>query len=364
MQDFIKQTKVVLNIPPTREQPRNSEGDFIRLNDGRIMFAYSQYSGGVDDHAPCNIAAVFLSYNGDEVVGGPKILVKASEHFVKNIMSVTLLRMKNGDLGLFYLVKNNDATSSYVLRRSADEGQTFGEPVFCLPDKFAGYYVVNNCRVLRTRDGRLYVPAALHRSAVNDEKVTINEGYGVCHLFYSDDDGISWQEHDTHFVIDTTDTKTGLQEPDIIELSSGVLKMYFRTDRMYQYECYSHDNGRHWTKPEASCFTSPNSPMKISQNPYDGSYFAVWNPIPQYIGREADDEGFFNGGRTPLVIAKSNDGINFDKPIELENDPNRGYCYPAVFFVDKNTILLSYCSGGFEDLKSCLTKTTIRKIVI
>ena len=30
-------------IPPTKQNPRNGEGDFIRLPDGRIMFAYSEY---------------------------------------------------------------------------------------------------------------------------------------------------------------------------------------------------------------------------------------------------------------------------------------------------------------------------------
>ena len=37
--------KTVWDKRPSADNPRNSEGDFIRLDDGRILFAYSCYSG-------------------------------------------------------------------------------------------------------------------------------------------------------------------------------------------------------------------------------------------------------------------------------------------------------------------------------
>ena len=34
--------EIILNLSPGENNPRNSEGDFVRLKDGRIMFVFSQ----------------------------------------------------------------------------------------------------------------------------------------------------------------------------------------------------------------------------------------------------------------------------------------------------------------------------------
>lgn len=359
----ITSSEIVSILSPTDINPRNSEGDFLTLRDGTIMFAYSRYTGGENDHSPCDVAAVF-SYDGDNSFDvQPVILVKASQHGVRNIMSVSLTRMANGDMGLFYLVKNDKTgTSSYVLRRSSDDGKTFGEPLECIPQGFPGYYVVNNCRVLRTSSGRLFIPAAFHRTGIGDDGDIRSEGYAVSHIFYSDDDGYTWKESGQALTLGgQCETGTGLQEPGLIELPGGVLYAYFRTDRMYQYESVSLNGGKSWFSPQASRFTSPASPMKIAVNPYSGLYYAVWNPVPNYNGRKADAERWITAGRTPLVMSCSDNGVDYCEYAVIEDDQERGFCYPAIHFPDANTALLSYCSGGAED-GVCLSRTTIRKI--
>ena len=88
--------------------------------------------------------------------------------------------------------------------------------------------------------------------------------------------------------------------------------------------------------------------------------YAIWNPIPEYNGREKVD-GIFLGGRSPLVMAVSRDnGKNFSEPVAFEWEEDHGYCYCAIHFV-RDGILLAYCAGGVED-KSCLTRCRIRKI--
>lgn len=55
----------VLSLPPSHGNPRNSEGDFIKLKDGRIMFIYSRYVGtSSSDHAPAYLAARFPADGG------------------------------------------------------------------------------------------------------------------------------------------------------------------------------------------------------------------------------------------------------------------------------------------------------------
>ena len=92
----------LFDLPPRDKNPRNSEGSFLRLKDGRIVFAYSRYSGtSSDDGAYCEIAAMYSSDNG-ETFSEPKILVRPDKSRGEtNCMSVSLLELPNGDAGLF-----------------------------------------------------------------------------------------------------------------------------------------------------------------------------------------------------------------------------------------------------------------------
>ena len=62
------------------------------------------------------------------------------------------------------------------------------------------------------------------------------------------------------------------------------------------------------------------------------------------------------------MIADSADGVRFSEMYTLENDETRGFCYPALYFLDEKTALISYCSGGDTDGCCCLNRTTIGKI--
>ena len=151
----------IADIPPRENNPRNSEGDFITLPDGRIMYAYSGYSGDSwHDCASCSVCAVFSEDGGKSFdTGAPVTLVSPERFGVKNIMSVSLRSLPDGDIGLFFIVKHEgeNFTSEYVLIRSRDGIHYDGEPVRCLPDVFPGYYVVNNPRGNNSR-GFIIIP--------------------------------------------------------------------------------------------------------------------------------------------------------------------------------------------------------------
>ena len=109
--------------------------------------------------------------------------------------------------------------------------------------------------------------------------------------------------------------------------------------------------------------------MKIARNPHTGTYYSIWNPYggagaPQLIGidtKNTDRDPYSSWQRTPIVIAQSNDCINWSAPEILDDDPRRGYCYPAIFFADEKTMLVSYCSGCSEE-DCVLCRTTIARI--
>ena len=340
---------------------RASEGAFLRLKDGRILFAYCRFSGagpGYDDDA-CDIYCILSGDEGESWTESFP-LVRASEFGVRNIMSVSLMRMQNGDLGVFFLIKENDGSSKVMLGRSRDEGKNFYRYVPCTIKERRAYYVINNDRIERLADGRLIMPLAYHRSGFVDGKRPFTDWKSIAVILISDDDGESWHEARDLVYPPFQDSDTGLQEPGVIQLKN-CLFLYARTDKLCQYGAYSYDGGEHWTTAFPTVFSSPASPLKIARDPADGALYAVWNPIPNYFGREIVPGC---GGRTPLVYAVSRDeAVSWSAPKVIEDDPFSGYCYPALFFTKDRQLLLSYCAGGKGDLH-CLTRTNISKIAL
>ncbi|MBQ3519769.1 MAG: exo-alpha-sialidase [Clostridia bacterium] len=363
-QPIVKYSEPVRLLPPQQNNARNSEGDFARLKDGRILFVFSRYNtDNSHDDAKCDIAALYSDDDGQTFPGEPVVIVPASAHNTLNLMSVSLLRLQNGKLAIFYLCKKDPFSEVYM--RLANEDETvFGDPVKCMPFDEESYNVINNARIVQLKNGRILIPAAKHEVKTYENGDRHAEYFGKCRVYGSDDDGKTWKNLAGFIELPNPGySETGLQEPGIIELPDGRLYQYFRTDRMFQFESFSSDHGETWTLPIPSRFTAPESPMLIRRNPYSGQYFAFWNPIPLYNGRLDPNEKWVHAGRNPFVMAVSDNGLDFSSFVVLESEEDHGYCYPSVFFLNEKEMLLSYCSGGPED-DMCLAKTTIRKVVI
>ena len=341
---------------PDETYTRHSEGAFLRLKDGSILFAYSRFSGTASDNARSEIAAC-VSRDEGETWSEPRVLLSPEEFGAINVMSVSLMRMANGDLGLFLIPKASAAVYQVYLCRSDDEGKTFYSRVDCLSNMAQGCYVLNNDRAIRLSGGRILLPLGYHRSNHFSGEAHM-DGRAVAVFALSDDDGLTWREAADTVSMPFARSHSGLQEPGAIQRRDGSIWAYFRTDMMAQYEAFSFDGGEHWTSAQPSVFTSPLSPMKIARHP-SGRLYAIWNPIPIYFGRELSRAGW---GRTPLAIAFSDDdGFNWSKPTVLEDEEGHGYCYPAMFFTKDDALLTAYCSGGPED-GICLARLTIRRI--
>ncbi|SFH52819.1 BNR repeat-like domain-containing protein [Lachnospiraceae bacterium NLAE-zl-G231] len=352
---------VSLDLVPGPDNPRNSEGAFLTLENGEILYAYSRYKG--DSQADEATADLCLLRSGDDgrTFGEESIILTCEGEGGVNAMSLSLMHMKNGDIGLFYLVRTTYTLLRMFLRRSRDGGRTWGERVLCTPQE--GFFVVNNDRVIRLSDGRILIPAAFHRTGRRgdmEEGTRFFDSRAEDVFFYSDDDGVTWETAAGKCSMPYSGScRSGLQEPGAVELSPGCLWGWARTDLGRQYEMFSLDNGNTWTACQPSRFTSPNGPLSMKRDE-KGVLYAVWNPIPQYNGRE-EPEMIFLGGRTPLVIAASRDnGKTFTEPVSFEEEPDHGYCYCAMHFT-KEALLLAYCAGGPED-GICLARTRIRRI--
>ena len=81
-----------LELPPGAENPRNSEGSFVSLKDGRILFVYSHYTAGSGgDHDPAHLAGRYSSDGGRTWTTEDRVIVENEGGM--NVMSVSLLRL-------------------------------------------------------------------------------------------------------------------------------------------------------------------------------------------------------------------------------------------------------------------------------
>ncbi|MBA4148647.1 MAG: exo-alpha-sialidase [Verrucomicrobia bacterium] len=351
---FAAEGEIFTDLNATVENPRKSEGDFIRLKSGRILFIYAEFYGGRGDASPAHLVSIFSDDAGKTWSEKPEMVVPNKGE--QNVMSVSLLRLKSGKIAMFYLVKHGFHDCRPYLQISDDEANTWSEPQLTVAPP--GYFVLNNDRVIQTSTGRLIMPLAFHRQrgASNTAHSSFDKR-AIAMWFYSDDEGKTWRESDDWWALQAH-TQTGMQEPGIVELSNGTLLSWARTDQNYQYACISTNDGKNWSAPQPTTLRSPTSPATIERLPGSSDLLAIYNDVSNVApGNEKK--------RTPLVSAISKDnGKTWINQKVIEPDPDGWFCYTAMEFVD-DAVLLAYCAGDKkEKLNSGLNRTRIRRIDI
>ncbi len=337
-----------LELPPGPGNPRNSEGDFVQLKDGRILFVYTRFNGkDGGDNSAAELAARWSSDRGETWTKEDRIVVK--NNGAMNVMSVSLMRLDNGRIAMFYLLKNSDFDCLPVVRFSDDEGETWSEAVYCLKEP-VGYYVLNNDRAIQLkngpRKGRIILPLARH-SFLNDKDF---DGMGTILCVYSDDNGLTWSISTSKFKVYTeAGQRLVAQEPGVIELKDGRVLMFIRASGGYQRYTYSFDGGDTWTIPVQSPLCSPVSPATMERLP-NGDIVGIWNNRDGVPSEVRD--------RVPLTVAISKDeGTTWQYVKNLESCTQGWYCYIAAEVVD-DAVLLGYCCDGLD--RTRITKVPIK----
>ena len=357
-------------LPHGANNPRNSEGAFVELADGSILFAYTQYYGG-DWHDECsaNIAAI-RSRDGGHTWSEPQVIIRNQS---QNVMSVSLLHLQDGRIAMVVLQKTripgHDGRQPPVclcgtipavdcrpkVYFSADEALSWSAPVeIC--DAPAVYLVAVNDCLRQLKSGRLILPVSHHRYGGNARITT--PGLGLFYL--SDDAGATWRESRVG-CFPPADLSRGLMEPGVAELTDGRILGWYRTRGGCQYKTWSYDHGESWTPPvPATEFPSPEAPLAMKRNPKDGCLYAVWNDYHPERSVKFAATGPAVMGRTPLVIAKSDDdGATWKDHRVIEDAPDHGFAYTAMLF-HGDDLLLAYCAGGLPDCECMLQDIRIR----
>jgi Neuraminidase (sialidase) len=318
-------------LPPSANNPRNSEGDFMPLKSGLLMFVYSRFTGGATDDSAAELAAI---YSGD---GGRTWSLRyepvLSGEGKQNVMSVSLLRLPEGEIAMFYLRKNGPDDCIPMMRISTEEGRNWGESVPCIAE--GGYYVMNNHRAVQLKSGRIVLPLARHSK---DGAKRSPHGTFLC--AYSDNGGRTWKRSTTE-LFGPEHSRSGLQEPAVVELKDGRLMMLARTDQGCQYRSFSADGGITWAPAEPSDIKSPLSSASIERIPSTGDLLLVWND------HENVDEAH-RAKRTPFTVAISkDDGKTWEHKKNLDDDPDGWFCYTAIAIVNQR-VLLAHCAGDSQ----------------
>lgn len=184
-------------------------------------------------------------------------------------------------------------------RVSTDNGRTWAEPVVIAAKQESWFSPV------MVRSGRLILPG----------------NFGVCH--FTDDPagltgwkrasipGIPESHHDSFFHSFQAAKLLGIKErfceACVYQTDDGVIHMMMRNDGGKTLGVTeSHDNGVTWSAPMLTAFVDSNCRAHFGKLP-DGRFFAVSCPAR---------------GRTPLVLAISEDGVTFDRHYILGDEPS------------------------------------------
>ena len=222
---------------------------------------------------------------------------------------------------------------------SEDEGKTWRKS----PHKINGFFP--NLGPFKTSKGRLILPGNLSFCYTDDpygiegwKKVNLP---GLTADFIDDPNGIL-------FGSKVLDLGYEVMEGSCYELDEGTLHMMLRTDKNMLAVSESKDFGVSWSTPKMTSYTDCNCRFHFDRLP-DGRYFGLSCPKPGSV-------------RTPMILATSKDGFNFDRHYILGdedftlfripgNHKYGRYGYPYVHFMDGMAYVIY--SVNKEDIALC-----------
>ena len=319
-------------------------GSFLSLLNGDLLFAYIEKK-----QEGSNIITVTTSDWG-ETWSAPYPLY----HSDKQLDGLSILRMQNGDIGLFFAEEVTPEWSYItVMLRSNDDGKSiYSRTEDCSYDLYNGNFILQNDSVIITENKKIIIPMTYRIGAYKDSGCAKPDIREFVIFSCSSDDGATWVSSPDDLYPTFSSTRAGLCHAEVIEIQPDVLKASFATDMMCQYYSLSTDNGEFWTPAEVSRFSSACSPMKTLKST-SGEFYAVWNPIPNYLGRTNTER---NMGLSPISISSlSCDSLRPDQPTVIDESEDIPLHTPAGIFLSDKELLISYSAG--DDIR-------IKKIII
>ncbi len=214
-----------------------------------------------------------------------------------------LFQVPGGELLLFYKIGPNVEGWTGWLIRSKDNGHTWSQRE-ALPAGFLG--PIKNKPVMI--NGKLICPSS-----------TEKDGWKV-HFEITPDLGKTWYKTGP-----INDGKiTSAIQPSILTYPDGRMQVLCRSRNRTVNESWSTDGGATWSPMQASSLPNNNSGTD-AVTLKDGRQLLVYNHV-----KPAPELPNGKGARTPLNVAISTDGKNWQAALVLEDSPVSQYSYPSV----------------------------------
>ncbi|MFH1006055.1 MAG: sialidase family protein [Candidatus Latescibacterota bacterium] len=300
--------------PASDEHPRNSEASMVALAGGRLLLAWSDFSGDSSDFAQARISAK-VSSDGGRTWGAA---FPMRENVGKmNVYPPGFLRLHSGEIGLSYGIKDSQRSLRPHFVRSADEGATWTDPV-CMVQGL-GHFELDNDRLIQTRGGLLIAPMSWSLDVLA-EGVNFK---AFCSI--SEDNGHTWRQGKGQMEV----PGLGADEPTVLELVDGRILMFARTDQGCIYQSWSEDGGETWTQSEPTPLVSPGiAPVSLKRIQTTGDILVVWNR---------------GDNRNPITAALSRDeALSWEHFRDIDHKQDESYAYPSIAFVGDEVLITYY----------------------
>lgn len=226
-----------------------------------------------------------------------------------------LYQVPNGELLLFYKVGPKPSAWWGMLKRSTDGGKTWSEAER-LPEGYLG--PIKNKPVLLS-NGSLICPTS-----------TEGNGWNI-HFEITSDFGKTWRKVGP--IAKAEDALNAIQ-PSVLDHGKGKLQILARSRNWAIVESWSYDYGETWTPLQKTTLPNNNSGTD-AVTMKDGTHVLVYN----HVLPPKDNP---KGARTPLNVAISKNGKDWDAVLILEDSPISQYSYPAVIQTSDGLLHFAY----------------------
>jgi len=306
------------NVPTTRpgeflavhEQNCGHSSTFAELPDGRVLHVAAAAfrtsdDGGITWSKPYRC----VDSNGSTVGGSGESLVRLGGDGI----GLAAMHRPEG--------RGPRRASDILFWRSPDGGTTW-EPPVCV--NLPGYptYALQDV-MLRTSSGRIILPyyisigqgswrpisapfvgGMIDGQFASTDAHFVDPHFGGSGVFYSDDDGRTWQPNrdgELFIRLGWAGGNYGTYEPTVAEVEPGKLIMLLRTNLGRLYQAWSDDDGETWTRPQATVLAASPSPAQVRALPMDRHLLVVWT-------QQSEEEILQGFIRTRLSAAVSRNG--------------------------------------------------------
>ncbi len=323
--------------PWSPKHPRHDHQLIFPLDDSRLLFVWSEYEAnganpvqeigqnGVGDSVSCRISSMISQDRGR--TWSDRRVMQPNE-WKRNVKHPNLVRLSDSEILFSYVGWDSNSQRNVFMRRSQDNGQSWGEQVQISEP---GWYCNNADRAIRLSTGRVLLPAHGPFSAnyIGGQPYRGRNSKLHSFVFYSDDGFRTWRRSSDSM----TAVGRGCHEPTIVELNGGRLFCLMRNTNQVQYFSISEDGGDRWTEPAPTVLSSPESPALVKRIPSTGDILVLWNNVASKS----------NWPRTPLCSAISTDeGQTWRHVNDIDNRPERDAAYPSVTFSGDEALVAYY----------------------